>query len=110
MEEPSGCARVDSELGLREHGAYGGGARAGQHNNRQCETAQKTPECLKHVLISESWWNRIRHQRLGTWMLLDAVKLAMSVGIEKLVAEFVEGIEQPAINAARKLILSSRPS
>jgi len=44
-----------------------------------------------------------RHQRLGTWMLLDAIKLAMNMGIEKLVAEFVSGIEEPALNAAIKL-------
>ncbi len=44
-----------------------------------------------------------RHQRVGTWMLLDAVKLAMSMGIEKLVAEFVAGIEEAGINAAHKL-------
>ncbi len=44
-----------------------------------------------------------RHQRVGTWMLVDIIKLAMDMGIEKLVAEFVAGVEQAAINAAHKL-------
>jgi len=65
---------------------------------------RRPSECLKHIahlriMVDPAY----RHQRLGTWMLLDAIKLAMSVGIEKLVAEFVEGVEQTAINAARKL-------
>jgi len=34
---------------------------------------------------------------------LDAVKLAMSMGVEKLVAEFVAGVEEPAVHAAHKL-------
>jgi L-amino acid N-acyltransferase YncA len=44
-----------------------------------------------------------RSQRLGTWMLLDIVRLAMDAGIEKLVARFVESVEQAAINAAYKM-------
>jgi L-amino acid N-acyltransferase YncA len=65
---------------------------------------RRPAECLKHVahlriMVEPAY----RHQRLGTWMLLDAIKLAMGAGVEKLVAEFVEGVEQPAINAARKL-------
>ncbi len=60
--------------------------------------------CLKHVahlriIIASDF----RHQRLGTWMLLDSMKLAMELGIEKLVAEFVSGVEEPAINSAQKL-------
>lgn len=44
-----------------------------------------------------------RSQRLGTWMLLDMIRLAMDMGVEKLVAEFVSEVEQAAINAAYKL-------
>ncbi len=36
-------------------------------------------------------------------MILDCVKLAMDLGIEKIVAEFIEDSEEPAIIAARKL-------
>jgi hypothetical protein len=36
-------------------------------------------------------------------MLLDTIRLAMSMGIEKLVAEFVGGVEEAAMNAAYKL-------
>jgi L-amino acid N-acyltransferase YncA len=44
-----------------------------------------------------------RHQRVGTWMLLDIIKLAMDMGLEKLVAEFVAGVEEAAMGAAYKL-------
>jgi RimJ/RimL family protein N-acetyltransferase len=44
-----------------------------------------------------------RAQRLGTWMLLDMVKLAMEAGLEKLVAELVAGVEEAAIRAAARL-------
>lgn len=44
-----------------------------------------------------------RHQRLGTWMLVDTIKLAMELGIEKLVAEFVSGIEDQARIAIQRL-------
>jgi GNAT superfamily N-acetyltransferase len=44
-----------------------------------------------------------RHLKIGSWMILDSVKEAMDLGIEKLVAEMVEGLEDPAINAATKL-------
>ncbi len=44
-----------------------------------------------------------RHLRLGTWMLVDAIKLAMEMGIEKLVAEFVSGIEDHARMAIQRL-------
>ncbi|HMK35388.1 MAG TPA: GNAT family protein [Desulfomonilaceae bacterium] len=65
---------------------------------------RRPAECLRHVAHLRIRVDpQYRHQRLGTWMLLDTIKLAMSVGIEKLIAEFVEGVEQPAMNAARKL-------
>lgn len=44
-----------------------------------------------------------RSQKIGSWMLLDCAKLASDIGIEKLVAEFVAGVEDVAIKAARKL-------
>jgi RimJ/RimL family protein N-acetyltransferase len=44
-----------------------------------------------------------RHLKVGSWMILDSVKEAMDLGIEKIVAEMVEGLEDPAINAALKL-------
>ncbi|MGD9819647.1 MAG: N-acetyltransferase family protein [Desulfomonilaceae bacterium] len=44
-----------------------------------------------------------RSQRLGSWMILDCIKIAMDMGLEKLIAEFVSGIEDAGINAAIKL-------
>jgi L-amino acid N-acyltransferase YncA len=44
-----------------------------------------------------------RHQRLGTWMLLNLIRLAMDRGLEELRADFVVGIEDSAIDAAYKL-------
>jgi L-amino acid N-acyltransferase YncA len=61
-------------------------------------------DCMRHiahlrVMVDPAY----RHQRLGTWMLLDTIKLAMNMGIEKLIAEFVGTVEGPAMNAAHKL-------
>ena len=44
-----------------------------------------------------------RHKRMGTWMLLDLIQLAMDKGLEALRADFVVGVEDAAIQAARKL-------
>ena len=44
-----------------------------------------------------------RHKRLGTWMLLDIIQLAIDKGLEALRAEFVVGVENGAIEAAYKL-------
>jgi L-amino acid N-acyltransferase YncA len=65
---------------------------------------RRASECLRHighirVMVDPAY----RDQRLGTWLLLDTIRLAMSVGIEKLVAEFVSGVEDAAVNAAHKL-------
>jgi RimJ/RimL family protein N-acetyltransferase len=65
---------------------------------------RRPSECLHHIahlriMVDPAY----RQQRLGTWMLLDTIRLAMSVGIEKLVAEFIAGVEDAAMNAARKL-------
>jgi RimJ/RimL family protein N-acetyltransferase len=65
---------------------------------------RRPSECLHHIahlriMVDPAY----RQQRLGTWMLLDTIRLAMSVGIEKLVAEFIAGVEDAAMNAAHKL-------
>ena len=44
-----------------------------------------------------------RHKRLGTWMLLDLIQLAMDKGLDDLRADFVIGMEDAAIEAAQKL-------
>lgn len=46
---------------------------------------------------------KFRHQRLGTWMLLDLIQLAMDKGLNDLRADFVVGVEDAAIEAAYKL-------
>ncbi len=42
-------------------------------------------------------------RRLGTWIVFDLIKRAMEMGLEKLRADFVVGIEDKAIRAVRKL-------
>jgi len=63
-----------------------------------------TSVSLRHVahlrLIVHPWY---RHQRLGGLMILEGAELATSLGIEKLIAEFVVGVEDTAIVAAQKL-------
>lgn len=44
-----------------------------------------------------------RHKRLGTWMLLDLIQLAMDKGLQDIRSDFVDGIEDAAIEAAQKL-------
>ncbi|MCK7504745.1 MAG: GNAT family N-acetyltransferase [Desulfobacterales bacterium] len=44
-----------------------------------------------------------RQKRLGSWMLLDLIHLAMDKGLRELRADFVVGIEDAAIEAAYKL-------
>jgi L-amino acid N-acyltransferase YncA len=44
-----------------------------------------------------------RSLKVGSWMILDCMKLAMDLGIEQLIAEFIDGLEQAAIQAALKL-------
>jgi RimJ/RimL family protein N-acetyltransferase len=61
-------------------------------------------ECVSHVahlriIIDPEY----RKRRLGTWMLIDAIKFAMDIGLEKLVAEFVEGVDDAAMGAAARL-------
>ena len=44
-----------------------------------------------------------RHKRLGTWMLLNLIRLAMDKGLAELRSDFVVGVEDAAIDAAYKL-------
>jgi RimJ/RimL family protein N-acetyltransferase len=65
---------------------------------------RRPSECLAHtahlrIVVDPAF----RNQRLGTWMLIDVIRLAMDMGIEKIVAEFVTGVEEPAIRAAYRL-------
>ena len=65
---------------------------------------RRPSECLSHtahlrIVVDPAF----RNQRLGTWMLIDVIKLAMDMGIEKIVAEFVSGVEEPAMRAAFRL-------
>lgn len=65
---------------------------------------RRPSECLSHIahlriVVDPAY----RNQRIGSWMLLDVVKLAMRMGIEKLVAEFVAGVEDAAMHAAQKM-------
>lgn len=65
---------------------------------------RRPAECLRHIAHLRIMVDpEYRNQRLGTWMLLDAIKLAMDIGIEKLVAEFVAGVEDAAMHAADRL-------
>ena len=43
-----------------------------------------------------------RQKRLGTWLLLDLIQLAMDKGLSEVRSDFVVGIEDAAIEAARK--------
>jgi L-amino acid N-acyltransferase YncA len=45
----------------------------------------------------------MRHKRLGTWMLLDLIQLGMDKGLDDIRADFVVGVEDAAIESARKL-------
>ena len=44
-----------------------------------------------------------RQKRLGSWMLLDMIHLAMEKGLRELRADFVVGVEDAAIETAFKL-------
>lgn len=43
-----------------------------------------------------------RNKRLGTWMIFDLIRRAMELGLEKLRTDFIIGVEDLAIEAARK--------
>ncbi|MGC8605594.1 MAG: GNAT family N-acetyltransferase [Desulfomonilaceae bacterium] len=61
-------------------------------------------ECLRHIahvrVMVDPFYRR---QAIGPSLLLTAVKLSTDMGIEKLAAEFVVGVQEPAIRAALKL-------
>jgi len=42
-------------------------------------------------------------RQLGTWMVLDLTKRAMEMGLEKIRADFVAGVEDSAIRAFRSM-------
>ncbi len=42
-------------------------------------------------------------KQLGTWMVFDLTKRAMEMGLEKIRADFVVGIEDPTIRAFRNM-------
>jgi L-amino acid N-acyltransferase YncA len=44
-----------------------------------------------------------RGDRLGTWLIFDLMRRAMELGLEKLRADFVVGIEDAAIEAVQRL-------
>jgi L-amino acid N-acyltransferase YncA len=43
-----------------------------------------------------------RKKRLGTWLLLDLIQLAMDEGLEMLRADLIAGVEDKAIEAVQK--------
>ncbi len=60
--------------------------------------------CIGHVahlrvMVHPSF----RSLKIGSWMILDSLKIAMDMGLEKLFAEFIAGAEDAAIGAALKL-------
>jgi L-amino acid N-acyltransferase YncA len=59
---------------------------------------------IRHVVhLRTTVHPKFRGMRLGSWMILDSVKLSMDLGIHKVIAEFVSGVEEAAIAAAQKL-------
>ncbi len=70
-------------------------------NLRLYRSHYKSLRHLAHIRIMVA--PAYRHLKVGSWMILDSIKLAMDLGIEKVVAEFIAGKEEPAINAARKM-------
>jgi len=44
-----------------------------------------------------------RSKRLGTWMVFDLIRRAMELGLDKIQADFVVGVEDLAIEAVQRL-------
>lgn len=60
--------------------------------------------CTRHIgRIRVIIVPEFRSLRLGTWLLLDIIKLALDIGLEELRADFIVGVEDAAIEAAHKL-------
>lgn len=57
-----------------------------------------------NILISVA--TEYRERRLGTWMLLDLINAAMSMGIERLVMRLVEGRDDTIMRGVEKLRFS----
>jgi hypothetical protein len=55
---------------------------------------------LKGSIIANALF---REKRLGTWMLLDLVNLAMAIGLKMLVMRLVQDRDSSVINGVRKL-------
>lgn len=51
------------------------------------------------IMVAEDF----RNKRLGSWMIFDLIRRAMELGLDKLRADFVVGIEDKAIEAVHKL-------
>ncbi len=63
-----------------------------------------TSPSIRHVVhLRTTVHPAFRAMRLGSWMILDSVKLSIDLGVQKMIAEFVAGVEEPAIAAAHKL-------
>jgi RimJ/RimL family protein N-acetyltransferase len=60
--------------------------------------------CARHVAhLRVMVLPQYRSQKVGSWMIIDGAKLALDLGVEKLIAEFVAGVEEVAIKAAHQL-------
>jgi L-amino acid N-acyltransferase YncA len=69
-----------------------------------CTLYRAVSPSIRHVVhLRTMLHSAYRGQRLGSWMILDSVKLSMDLGIRKMVVEFVEGVEDAAGAAATKL-------
>ena len=79
-------------------------AECGGHITAHARLHTHTFGCYQHqgrlriIVLPE-----FRQKRLGSWMLLDLIHLAMDKGLRDLRADFVVGIEDAAIEAACKL-------
>lgn len=59
---------------------------------------------IRHVVHLRTMVHpRYRWLRIGSWMILDSVKLSMDLGIEKIIVEFVAGVEDAGVAAASKM-------
>jgi len=60
--------------------------------------------CRRHVgRLRITVAKDFREHRLGSWMIFDLMRRAMELGLEKVRADFVVGIEDSRIEAVRRL-------
>lgn len=65
---------------------------------------RRPTQCLRHIAHLRVMVDPMyRNQGVGTQILLDIIGLAKEAGIERLVAEFVTGVEDAAMIAAKKM-------